>query len=72
MCFGLEDPRWRSFPSSPIEATQSLSKSKLPFFAKMEKPNLKFIWKSIGPRLEKANLKKNKPGEFALPDFKSY
>jgi hypothetical protein len=37
----------------------------------MDRLILKFIWKCEGPNIAKIILKKNKVGEFTLPDFKA-
>ena len=42
------------------------------FFAEIDKPILKFIWKCKGPKLANTISKKNKVGGLALPDFKTY
>ena len=43
-------------------------------FAEMDKIIIKFIWKLKGPRIAKtiSKEKKNRIGEFTIPDFKTY
>ena len=64
--------RWQSSPNYSIDSMQTLSKSKYPFFAGIEKLIIKFIQNHKGLRIAKTILQKNKFEELILPCFKTY